>query len=146
MASAVRIITHIHPEEDQGLPWFRRAAGPARERRGWPAGPAQRRRGGRVVDVADHNVNRAVPDERGQYPGDPGGQFGHGNRPPGPDLHRDPAATDLDAPDDAAGQVRGNRAELAAVQPGHPRARPDGRGHGVDVDAVDDRGIGWAGR
>ena len=44
----------------------------------------------------------------------------------------------------AAGQIRGDPAERAAVKPGHARAPPDGRGDGVDIDTVYDGGSGSA--
>ena len=51
---------------------------------------------------------------------------------------------DHDALDLAAGQIGGDPAERAAVKPGHARARPDGRGDGVDIDTVYDGGSGSA--
>ena len=67
------------------------------------------------------------------------GQVRRRNSPPGPDLHGHPAVADHHAGDPAAGQVGGDLAEQAAVQRGHPLAAANGRGDGVDVDAVDHR-------
>ena len=66
------------------------------------------------------------------------------DRPAGTDLHGHPAVPDHDALNLAAGQIRGDPAERAAVKPGHARARPDGRGDGVDIDTVYDGGSGSA--
>ena len=96
---------------------------------------------GRIVDVGDHHVDRPAAGQRGQNRSDQGSQQRRLHPPPGPDLHPHPAAADHDALNRAAGQVRGDLSVLAAVQAGHARAVPDGRGHGIDIHPVDDRGI-----
>ena len=90
-------------------------------------------------------LNGAAPGERGQYRGDQGGQARCRDRPPGADLHRHPAAADHDAGNFTAGQVGGDLSEPAAVQPGYARAPEYCGGDGIDVDTVDDRGLGHSG-
>jgi hypothetical protein len=97
------------------------------------------RRKGRVVDVGDCHVDRAVPGERGQRCGDRGGEEGRLGSPGGPNLHPDPAAADYDTANDVSGQIRGDLAVPAAMEPGHARAGLDGRCDSIDVDPFDDR-------
>jgi hypothetical protein len=123
---------------------FKSAAVPGRGAAARAGRHTGRRRTGRIVDVGDHHVDWAVPGERGQHRGDHGGPFGCRDRPAGTNLHGHPAVPDHDALNLAAGQIRGDPAERAAVKPGHARAPPDGRGDSVDIDTVYDGGSGSA--
>ena len=127
-----------HPDcGTDGAAALRPAAAPDRD-----LGTPARRNGG----VAGGSSMSAIATSTGRGPASgasaaviSAASVGRRDSPPGTDLHPDPAVVDRHAGDRAAGQVGGDLAERAAVQRGHPRAAPDGRGDGVDVDAVNQR-------